>query len=154
MTDTQTNTNPHPLAQRMVEEASPVERRALLEWTTALMEIRNSSDTKFSKGRLAVKATIKREILIPILKTNLKAMKENMWDDRNWATRIGIIGLTIGTLGFSSEAAGIAAFGRAIAVPIWLVLAASGTFLGTLIDMLQSTAVSSGTDVSEDEDII
>ena len=125
------------LAKRMVDDASPMQREVLLEWTNELTEIRNSSDSNFSKARRAVQATIKRDVLVPILKTSFVGIKKQTWDERNWAERMLIAGVTIGTLGLSGQAAGIAAFGRAIAVPMVLVLGASGAFLGTLIDLLK-----------------
>ena len=58
--------------------------------------------------------------------------------NRGWPARFAIVGLTIGTLGFSGKAAGLAAFGRALSIPIWLVLTAGGSLLGTIIQELQS----------------
>ena len=134
MVDNQSEENLH--ANRIVEDASPMEREALLEWATEWMEIRNSSDSNTSKAKRAVQAKIKRDSLVPILKTGFKGLKKQVWDNRNWTERLLIVGVTIGTLGLSGQAAGIAAFGRAIAVPMWFVLGASGSFLGTLIDLL------------------
>ena len=80
-----------------------------------------------------------------------------MWSERGWPARLGLVGLTVGTLGFSGKAAGLAAFGRAVAVPIWLVLAASGTLLGALIQELQrvlgpSTPTTTYTVIEADKD--
>lgn len=135
MTDSQTKELK--LAKSVVASASPAQQEALLAWAIELSEIRNSPIAASRKARLAVKATAKRAVLAPIIKANLKRTKEVMWSERSWPARLGILGFTVGTLGFSGEAAGLAAFGRAIAVPIWLVLTAGGTLLGALIQELQ-----------------
>ncbi len=128
------------LARSVVASASAAQREALLEWAIDLREIRSSTNAPIQKARLALKATAKKKVLAPILKANLKRAREVMWSERSWAARLAFIGLTIATLGFSGEAAGLAAFGRAISIPIWLVLTASGALLGTIIQELQQVA--------------
>jgi len=124
-------------ARSVVASASPAERDVLLEWAIELREIRRSQLSMIQKARLAVKATAKRTVLVPIVKANAARTRELLWTERGYAARFAIIGMTIGTLGFSGEAAGIAAFGRAIGVPIYVVVAAGGALLGAIIDELQ-----------------
>jgi hypothetical protein len=50
--------------------------------------------------------------------------------------KITIVAVTIGTLGLSAEAAGIA-LGRAVGVPLWLVITAGGSLLGLIIQELE-----------------
>ena len=44
--------------------------------------------------------------------------------------------IQVATLGLSGEAAGIAALGRAIGVPLWLVVAGGSSLLGVIIQEL------------------
>jgi len=132
------------LAKRVVASATPDQRQELLAWATELDAIRKSPIKFILKARRAMKATVKRRVIAPILKglrgdvkrvaSRTKAM---LWDNLAWPARLGMLGLTVGTLGLSGEAAGLAVFGRAIAVPVWLVLTAGGTLLGVIIQELQ-----------------
>lgn len=140
---TESETKESRLAKSIVDSASPEQREALLAWAVELKELSKSSLSNIEKVRQAVKSTTSREILAPIFQANLKRTKEILWSERNFTQRFFIIGITIGTLGFSGKMAGLAAFGRAIAVPIWLVLGLGGMFLGAIIDLLQAESTPS-----------
>jgi hypothetical protein len=97
----------------------------------------------FEKKRRALNATVSKTAIIPILKSirkNLslvaKASKRVMWDERSLGAKITIVAVTIGTLGLSAEAAGIA-LGRAVGVPLWLVITAGGSLLQLIIQELE-----------------
>jgi hypothetical protein len=144
MKDSNMNTRATELAERIVSLATLEQCEALLGWAAELQSIRDSIDTPLRKAQRAVKATLKREVIAPVLKgiSNdaekvARKVKGLLWDDRGWPARMGMIGLTIATVGLSGKAAGLAAFGRAIGVPIWLVLTASRTFLGAIIEEIQ-----------------
>ena len=88
-------------------------------------------------------ASAKREVIVPLLRHipgELKAVglrsRRVLWDDRGWPARLGLIGVTVGATAFGGKAAGLATMGRGVAVPLWVVFGASGTFLGTLLDEL------------------
>lgn len=134
---TDNHTTERNVAKDMIAGASPSQRDALLAWALELTEIRKAPVAAIAKARLAVRATAKRRVLAPIIKANFRRTKDVMWSERSWPARLGILGLTIGTLGLSGQAAGLAAFGRAVSVPIWLVLTAGGTLLGAIIQELQ-----------------
>ncbi len=132
------------LAKRVVASATPDQRQALLAWATELDAIRKSPIKFNLKARLAMKATVKRRVIAPALiglgrdvKRVASCTKAMLWDNLAWPARLGMVALTVGTLGLSGEAAGLAVFGRAIAVPVWLVLTAGGALLGAIIQELQ-----------------
>jgi hypothetical protein len=140
------------LAKRVVASATPGQRQALLAWATELEAIRKSPIQFTLKVRLAMKATVKRRVIAPVLKGLRGDVKQIasrtkvvLWDNLAWPARLGMVGLTVGTLGLSSEAAGLAVFGRAIAVPVWLVLTAGGTLLGAIIQELQKVLANPST---------
>jgi hypothetical protein len=115
----------------------------LLSWAYELDEIRKSDLSVVEKKRKALKATVSQKAIIPILKSirknlNLvgKASKRIMWDERSLGAKITIVAVTIGTLGLPEEAAGIA-LGRAVGVPLWLVMTAGGSLLGLIIQELE-----------------
>lgn len=63
---------------------------------------------------------------------------KSYWKNAPWSQKIGIAGLITGLFAAgSSGGAGIAALGGAIGLPFFLVTAAGGTFIGTIIDFLK-----------------
>lgn len=132
-------------AKVLVDSATKEQQIILLSWAYELDDIRKSDLSVFEKKRRALRATVSKKAIIPIIKsipTNLKlvgkASKRVMWDERSLGAKITIVALTIGTLGLSGEAAGIAALGRAVGVPLWLVITAGGSLLGIIIQELES----------------
>jgi hypothetical protein len=132
-------------AKVFVESATKEEQVILLSWAYELDEISKSDLSVFEKKRRALKATVSKKAMIPILKgirknLNLvgKASKRIMWDERSLGAKITIVAVTIGTLGLSGEAAGIT-LGRAVGVPLWLVITAGGSLLALIIQELEST---------------
>jgi hypothetical protein len=130
-------------AKVFVESATKEEQVILLSWAYELDEISNQDLSVFEKKRRALKATVSRKAIIPILKSirknlNLvgKASKGIMCDERSLGAKITFVAVTIGTLGLSGEAAGIA-LGRAVGVPLWLVITAGGSLLGLIIQELE-----------------
>jgi predicted DNA-binding protein (UPF0251 family) len=113
-------------AKVFVESATTEQRVILLNWAYELDAIRRSDLSVSEQKRRALKATVSKKTIIPILKSirkNIslvgKASKRIMWDERSLGAKITIVAVTIGTLGLSGEAAGIA-LGRAVGVPLWL----------------------------------
>ncbi len=112
MADKEPSSTVSELARQVVRSATPEQREALLSWATELEDIRNSPDSQMLKAQQAVKATVQRKVIAPVLRgirNDAKRVagrtKELLWDNRSWAARLGMIGLTIGTLGFSGKAA-------------------------------------------------
>lgn len=132
-------------AKVFVESATTKQRVMLLNWAYELDAIRRSDLSVSEKKRRALKATVSNKTIIPILKSirkNIslvgKASKRIMWDERSLGAKITIVAVTIGTLGLSGEAAGIA-LGRAVGIPLWLVITAGGSLLALIIQELEST---------------
>jgi hypothetical protein len=63
---------------------------------------------------------------------------------RSWRPGLGLsfllAGAAAGFAAFGSEAAGLAAMGSAVAVPLWLVTSAGSTMLGVVLDELRNKA--------------
>src|SRR5690606_21114042 len=89
------------------------------------------------KARKAVLLTHRSGIALAVTAHCAKALHAVVWQDRSWAARLGMSAVGIATITGSTQAAGIAALGGAIGVPLWIVLGAGGTFIGTLIDELR-----------------
>ncbi len=76
-------------------------------------------------------------ITVSILKIIGAEAKRIGWDERSWAVRFLVCGALIGLGWFGGESAGIAAFGTAFAVPIWIVLGGGSGLVGILVDEIQ-----------------
>jgi len=132
-------------AKVFVESATTEQRVILLNWAYELDAIRRSDLSVSEQKRRALKATVSKKTIIPILKSirkNIslvgKASKRIMWDERSLGAKITIVAVSIGTLGLSGEAAGIA-LGRAVGIPLWLVITAGRSLLALIIQELEST---------------
>ncbi len=132
------------VVRRVISDTSEADRIALLAWAEELQRLRDSTLPVTKKARMAIRASLRAEVSRPLLRVLAREgrdlgirSKKILWDDRGWAGRLALIGVTLGTVLFSGEGAGIAALGTAIGVPLWLVLGAGGSLLGCLIDGLR-----------------
>jgi hypothetical protein len=131
------NNQMHSMALAIVESATNVERDAILDWATSLLDIRNSDLAKIEKTKQSIMITSNKQLIIPIVKMLYKMIKATIWDKRTTKSRLGIIGMTAGVTFFSGQSAGIAALGGAVGVPLWIVFGAGGTFAGYVIEEIK-----------------
>lgn len=117
------------------DEASAL--RGLLE---KLLEIRESGLSATEKARAALSATRESGVVLAAVKTVARELKTLGWDNRTKAQRAGLGAAAVGLGLFGSQAAGIAALGTAIAVPLWVVLGAGSMFGSYLYDELKPKA--------------
>ena len=122
------------LAITVIEQASPLEREAMLKWATQLIAIRDSNLTSSEKAKAAISATIESKSIFPFIKTIGREMKRIGWDERSLPARIGLSAAAFAALLLSGKGAGIAALGGAIGVPLWVVFGAGGAFAGVIIE--------------------
>jgi len=122
------------VATLVAERATDSEREALIAWATQLLEIRNSTMPTTKKASEAVKLTARSEVIWPSAKIIGREIKRHAWDERSLKGRMGLGAAAIGAAVFQGQAAGIAALGTAIGVPLWVVLGAGGAFAGMLIE--------------------
>ena len=94
---------------------------------------------EFEKAKKAVSLTKESNVVWPIVRMMATELKRVGWDERNWASRLALSGLFIGIVVFSSEGAGIAAFGTAIGVPLWIVLGSGGALAGAILDEIKKS---------------
>lgn len=131
------------VARPLISDLEHSERERLLSWAQELLRIRESPLPAWQKGRLALKASIKADVALPLLRHFARESrslgirsKKHLWDNRGWGARLGMICLSVGGAVLGGKGAGIAALGGAIGVPLWLVVGAGGVVLGSLIDEL------------------
>jgi hypothetical protein len=86
------------------------------------------------KAKQAVSLTVNSKIVWPTVKILARELQRLGWNDRSWAARLGGIGATVGIAVFGGQAAGVAALGTAIGVPLWVVLGSGAAFAGVLVE--------------------
>lgn len=123
------------LAVTVVAQATSAEQSALLQWASEMRIIMNSSASRVGKATLAIRATARSKILLPVMKVTGSELKRHGWDNRGLPACIAI-GAAATALTVSGSGAGIAALGGAIGVPLWVVFGAGGAFVGVIIDEL------------------
>jgi DnaJ-domain-containing protein 1 len=122
----------------IAENTNKVERKTLTDWLDELLDIQRGSGTQMEKTRRAIEATLGRKVVWTTVKLIGREIKHLAWDDRKFPTRLLEIGAAVGLLAFGGEAAGIAALGGAIGVPLWFLTAAGAAFAGVLLEELRA----------------
>lgn len=122
------------LAVRVASKATNEEKEALRVWIEKMLEIKASKLPTVTKSSKAITVTLKSKVILPIIKLMAREIKRHGWDDRSTKSRFGLIGVGGGMVAFGSQAAGIAALGGAIGVPLWVLTAAGATFVGVLYE--------------------
>lgn len=127
------------VVQLVVREVNDVERTDLIRWAEELTQIRESNLSIVSKTTKAIQLTLRSNVIWPAIRRIAIHLKRFGWDERSWSTRLGGVGILGGLIAFAGQGAGIAALGGAIGVPLWIILGAGGTFLGTLLQELTNS---------------
>ena len=125
------------LAQKIIEELTDEERKTAYNWAKdAKVIVNNPELNQIEKLKELHAINKKYKSIDKFLKGLYRIIKTHCWDNRGWAARLGIVGLSLGGIVSGSSFAGIATAGWGIGLPIFLLTTAGGTFLGTIIDEL------------------
>jgi hypothetical protein len=116
---------------------SSAQQEQLLIWAEELKVIRDSNLPVIRKSMKALEITKSHGVIAPLLKQLFIELKRLGWDERTWVGKLGISGSVTGLLLLNTATGGFAAFGTAIAVPLWMVVGAGGLILGQLIESLK-----------------
>lgn len=144
---------PHQLAITIAAKASEVERAALEKWANDLLRIRDSDSDTLEKAKQAISLTLDAEVIWPVVSMLGSEIKRLGWDERSLPARLGLSGVALAATVFSGKAAGIAALGTAVGVPLWVVFGAGGTFIGVLIDEISKVAPPDITEPSVEKEV-
>ena len=129
----------HAAVVQIVEKMTNAEKVVLAEWLENLLRIRELNIPKHSKILAIAKASSKSRILIPLAKQVFRQLQQMLWTKRSGNAKAFIAGAGISLAMFGSSAAGLAAFGTAIGLPLWIVFGAGAS----LANMLYSEIVTS-----------
>jgi hypothetical protein len=121
-----------------VEKLSDDDKQVVLSWAErSLVVVNNKELTSIQKIQELRKIESKKPVL-RLLLALATFLKDKTWTNQSWARRLGISGFAIGTLAFGSQAAGLAAFGTAHAIPLLVATGLITTFLGVVIDEIKN----------------
>ena len=126
------------IARSLVQSASAEEQEALRIWATGLLQIRSKNLPVFKKAAAALRLTRESSVVLPFVKRATQKLKRVGWDERSWKARLGLGAIVATSAIFGGAKAGIAAFGSAIGVPLWIVFGAGAAFAGAILDEVAS----------------
>ena len=122
------------LARAVVAQASLTEQQLLAAWARQMLVIRDSRASSVDKAKQAIAATVESKAIWPFIRTIGSEIKRVGWDERSLPAKLGLSAAALAAVVFSGKAAGLAALGGAVAVPMWIVFGAGGAFAGVLIE--------------------
>lgn len=115
----------------------PIEKqRIILDWAVQIKEIQNDKLLTTKQKIQKLKVVNNSEVFKTIFSFVTKLLSSN-WKNTTLPMKLAIIGGSSGMLLAGTSGAGIAALGGAIGLPFFLVTAAGGAFVGTIIDNLK-----------------
>lgn len=99
-----------------------------------LLRIRDAELTRFQKVREIGRGLKEHRAIQSIIKLIAKETKRHAWDNRSERARWGIAAAGGGLLLFGSQGAGLAAFGGAIGLPLFVVFGAGGALAHVILE--------------------
>lgn len=126
------------LAKKIINHLTEDEQKELKSWADEAYVIRNSNDiSRTEKIKRITNITIKSKFTSNVIIRFFKLLKKYSWDDRAWAARLALAGLTIGATIGGTKMAGVATAGMGIGVPVYILTSAGGALLGSIIEELK-----------------
>lgn len=126
------------LLKNEIKNPSQKDKQNLLNWAIQVREIQeNKSLTRKQKINYLRKLNNKKAFFNSI--KLVPSMLAKKWRDSNLSAKLTLIGGSAGLfIAGIKGGAGIAALGGAIGLPFFLLTAAGGAFIGTIIDNLKN----------------
>ncbi len=121
-------------AVAVVDAVPPEHHLALKAWADQLLIIANSPAPRWQKAKKAMRATQVSEVIWPALKTVAKQIKRAGWDTRSGPAKAFVSVAAVSAAVFGGKAAGVAALGTAVGVPLWIVFGAGAWFAKAVAD--------------------
>lgn len=112
----------------IVDTVPPEHRLALKAWAEQLLVIKSTPMPPWQKAKEAMKATRDSRVIWPTLKVIAKRVKHYGWDARSGPARAFMSVAAVSAAVFGGKAAGVAALGTAVGVPLWVVFGAGAGF--------------------------
>ncbi len=108
-------------------------------WTEAMLRIRAAPLSQLGKARLALRTTFASRATWPVLKALWRILRQGaVVAGASRAGRVGMVSAAALAL-FSGQAAGIAALGTAVGLPLWVVIGGGYAFAEALQGVIVAT---------------
>lgn len=120
-------------AVAIVETVPIAQRPALKAWAEQLLAIEASPMSRVQKARAAMHATRAARLVWPVIKTIAKKVRHMGWDARSGPARAFLGVAAVSAAVFGGKAAGVAALGTAIGIPLWVVFGAGAGFATAVV---------------------
>lgn len=132
-----TDTEHTSLVTRTLEGLDDLQKWQLAGFLQQLLIIRNSSLPAAKKLKDVIKHTKNAKPILTVLHRSVDQLKDVAWDDRTWASRLGLSTAVVASVATAGQGAGIALLGTAIGVPLWVVFGAGGAFAGAIVEEIK-----------------
>ena len=118
--------------QQLVDGLSVVEKEALHDWATRMVELRQSRMAAWTKASQAVSITLSSRAALPTLKVLAAEAKDRAWDQQGTGGRAVLIAVLAAALLTGPGALAFTAAGITVGFPLWIAFG-SGVELAAAI---------------------
>lgn len=125
------------IVRQTVGHMKETERREVLEWAERSLNVVRDSNLSRREKLVQLRKVKSTKAVLRLLLAVARLVKAKTWDGQSWARRLTVGGLGIGFATFGTKAAGVAAMGTAVGVPLALITATGALVLGVVIDELK-----------------
>jgi hypothetical protein len=132
--ESKTNALARKIVSETVSQMTDQERAEVLDWANRSLVVVENKELTRTQKLIELRKVHPSKAALRIIAALARLTKSKVWDNQSWARRLGIAGLATGAAVFGSKAAGVAALGSAIGVPLALITGAGATVLGVIID--------------------
>lgn len=128
---------PDELIKKELKNLNQEEKNNLLNWAIQVREIQQNNNLTKKEKIYNLRLLNNKKAFFNSIKL-IQTFFSMKWKKASWSTRLALIGGSAGLLIAGSQGAGIAALGGAIGIPFFLVTAAGGALIGTIINNLNN----------------
>ena len=118
-------------------ELSDTEKEIVLNWAKEVRAIQKDKSLT-TKNKIKALSALNNSKAFKSTSKLMLMHSKRYWKNSSWSERLGIIGGGGALVLFGAAGSGIAALGGAVGIPFFLVTAAGGTLIGTIIDKLDN----------------
>ncbi|WP_368413036.1 hypothetical protein [Dongia sp.] len=127
--------------RKLIGQLNAEERELLMRWAQQLLDVRSANTSTREKIKQAARVATQCKPILPVVKLIGREVKRLGWDDRGLPARVSLSAVLVSVTLFGWAGSGIAAFGGAIAVPLWIVFGAGAGFAAIIIDEVRRTKI-------------
>lgn len=120
------------VVQQLVDGLSAVEKEALHDWATRMVDLRHSRVPAWTRASQAVSVTLSSRAALPTLRVLAAEAKDRAWDKQGTGGRAVLIAVLAAALLTGPGAIAFTAAGMTVGFPLWIAFG-SGVELATTI---------------------